>query len=98
MSFVHYVGIGAKAIRSKDNTLYVFATNSTTTRGEVGARLFFGLDTEDQEIVMNFIALEYGAEYCYIYSMDSMQEVIEECDLQDCEIVRFIDAPYNFGK
>nr|DAV68856.1 MAG TPA: hypothetical protein [Caudoviricetes sp.] len=39
-SIVHYIGFGARAIRTKDNDLYIFATDSHTTRDEQHCSLY----------------------------------------------------------
>lgn len=98
-SIVHYIGFGARATRTKDNDLYIFATDSHTTRGKCGAQLYFSLCSEDQDTVANFIALEFQANNCYIYSIDSMEETITENSLEEYEIYKHVvTLPLDFGK
>lgn len=55
----HYLGSFAKVVRTKENDLFVFATNSKTVRGEVGYRKYLDLDSDKQDTVADFTALVF---------------------------------------
>lgn len=78
----YFVGGSAKAIRTSDNDIYVFAHNAHTIYGHVGYHKFVDLDTEQQQVITDFIALMLNADNCYVYSNVRMDEVLAELDAE----------------
>ncbi|MFP4798306.1 hypothetical protein ABWH64_06020 [Pasteurella multocida] len=100
LSVTKYVGL-AKAVRTEDNELVVFATNLKNIYGDVGYRYFLTLSSEQQDVVASYIALGFGAESCDIYSIEIMDEVLADLDADGqkySDVVSLWVAPLNFSK
>lgn len=85
-AITHFTGTFAEMVRTAEVDLYVFATNSKTTEGDVGYRLFLDLDSDQQDTIGAFIAILFNAKNCYIYSKDSKDRILSQLQAEGAVI------------